>query len=222
MKLLAFETATGAPHVCVRVDEQMRCWRGVPRSDPDVVLAGALDLLAQADIAATDLNAIACGRGPGAFTGVRLAIALAQGFALGAGCPLVAVSELAALAWRAYRLYGWRRVIALLDARRGEIYRAAYECAPGELRGVEDEALAAPGKAIFPAGEWALAGPGAHLVEVPPGQPSDPTLAPDAEAIAELAATKFRRGEILTPSAIAPLYLREQVATPKAGGSACA
>ncbi|MGH8225091.1 MAG: tRNA (adenosine(37)-N6)-threonylcarbamoyltransferase complex dimerization subunit type 1 TsaB, partial [Gammaproteobacteria bacterium] len=162
MRLIALDTATGIPTVCLWLgaDEKFR-WSGELRPGPDAVLAGARGLLAQAGLDFGDLDAVACGRGPGAFTGVRLAMALAQGLALGAGCPLIAVSELAALAWRAHRAHGWEQVVACLDARQGEVYWSAYECGQEEPCAVVPEALAAPRELVLPAGKWALAGSGA-------------------------------------------------------------
>ena len=101
MKLLAFETATEACSVAVWVDGQVcERFQVAPRRHTELALPWAEALLAEAGIARAQLDAIAVGRGPGAFTGVRLAIGIAQGIALALDRPVLAVSTLAALALR--------------------------------------------------------------------------------------------------------------------------
>ena len=102
MKLLAFETATEACSVALWVDGAVReRFELAPRRHAELSLPWAEQLLAEAGIAKSQLDAIAVGRGPGAFTGVRLAIAIGQGIALALDRPIVPVSTLAALAMRA-------------------------------------------------------------------------------------------------------------------------
>ena len=102
MRLLAIETATEACSVAVLVDGAViERFEIAPRRHTELVLPWADALLAEAGIAKSQLDAIAVGRGPGAFTGVRLAIALAQGIALALDRPLLPVSTLAALAMQA-------------------------------------------------------------------------------------------------------------------------
>ena len=113
MKLLAFETATEACSVAVYVDGEVReRFEVAPRRHAELALPWADALLAEAGVAKSQLDAIAVGRGPGAFTGVRLAVALAQGIALALDRPVLPVSTLAALATRATG----ERVLAAIDA----------------------------------------------------------------------------------------------------------
>ena len=84
------------------------------------------EVLREAGVALRDLDGIAFGAGPGAFTGVRIACGVAQGLSLGSGVPVVPVSTLAAQAEVARRVHGWTRVLAALDARMGEVYIAAF------------------------------------------------------------------------------------------------
>src|SRR5690606_27875807 len=93
-----------------------------PRRHAELALPWAEALLAEAGVARSQLDAIAVGRGPGAFTGVRLGVALAQGIALGLERPVVPVSTLMALA----APVAGDRVIAAIDARMGEVYLAAF------------------------------------------------------------------------------------------------
>lgn len=214
MRLIALDTATGPPTLCLRIDARVAGrWSGPARAEPHLIADAAVRLLAEHGLAPGELDAIAYGRGPGAFTGVRLAVALAQGLALGAGLPVAGVSDLAALAWRAGRRHGWRRVIACLDARQGEVYWGAFVLDDAGLPAAATaECVAPPQDVQVPPGEWTLAGSGAPL----PGwsRPCDPDLAPDAEAVAVLAAALVTRGGLTAAEAAAPCYLRERVATP--------
>lgn len=214
MRLIALDTAVGRPSLCLLVGaDAVASWRGPQRAEPQAIVDAARGLLAAADLALADLDAVAFGRGPGAFTGVRLAVALAQGLALGGGLPVAGVSDLAALAWRAGRRRGWPRVLACLDARQGEVYWGAFALAPTGLPvAATAEGVAAPDQVPLPPGDWALAGSGAPLLAWQ--RPCDPDAAPDAEAVAVLAAELVARGEVTAAEAAAPCYLRERVATP--------
>ena len=129
MKLLALELSTEACSVALWVDgEVSERFEVAPRRHAELALPWAGQLLAEAGIARSQLDAIAIGRGPGAFTGVRLAIAIGQGIALALGRPMVAVSTLATLALPA----GGPRVLAAIDARMGEVYSAAFELRDGD------------------------------------------------------------------------------------------
>ncbi|HOU65054.1 MAG TPA: tRNA (adenosine(37)-N6)-threonylcarbamoyltransferase complex dimerization subunit type 1 TsaB, partial [Thermomonas sp.] len=140
MRLLAFETATEACSVAVYVDGEI-CERFdlAPRRHAELALPWAGAMLAEAGIARSQLDAIAVGRGPGAFTGVRLAIAIAQGIALALDRPVLPVSTLAALAMRAGASNEGDRILAAIDARMGEVYLGAFarrgDCRIGALTG---------------------------------------------------------------------------------------
>lgn len=217
MRLMAIDTATAEPGLCLRDGARtVGAWRGPRRCGPGVVLAAAKELLDAAAMDLGALDAIAFGRGPGGFTGVRLGVALAQGLSLGAGPALVPVSDLAALAWNAFRRRGWTRVVACLDARQGEVYWAAYVSKiPDGLERAGEECIGPPSAVSAPPGEWAWAGSGIPLL--PPGiraGESDPAPAPDAEAIAELGMQALVRGETASLEEAMPRYLREEVARP--------
>jgi tRNA threonylcarbamoyladenosine biosynthesis protein TsaB len=130
MKLLAIETATEACSVALWIDGEVRERFGIaPRQHAELALPWAEQLLAEAGIAKSQLDVVAVGRGPGAFTGVRLAVALAQGIALALDRPVVPVSTLAALAFAPLPAFGHplppgereQRVLAAHDARIGGI-----------------------------------------------------------------------------------------------------
>ncbi|MCY7313674.1 MAG: tRNA (adenosine(37)-N6)-threonylcarbamoyltransferase complex dimerization subunit type 1 TsaB, partial [Pseudoxanthomonas sp.] len=123
MKLLAFETATEACSVALYLDgEVIERHEIAPRLHAEYALPWAEQLLADAGIKRAQLDAIAISRGPGAFTGVRLAIALAQGIALALDRPVLAVSTLQVIATQA----AGPRILAAIDARMGEVYVGAF------------------------------------------------------------------------------------------------
>lgn len=219
MNLLAIETATEACSVALWCDGAVIERHAiVPRRHAELTLPWADALLAEAGVARSSLDAIAVGRGPGAFTGVRLAIALAQGIALALDRPLVPVSTLAALAMRANGRDG-DRVLAAIDARMDEVYWAPFELRDGEPHALAPEQVTAPSDVEVDAGPWIGVGTGFaardgvlasalsdRLVRV------DATALPHAADVARLAARAFARGEAVAPERAEPAYLRNNVA----------
>jgi tRNA threonylcarbamoyladenosine biosynthesis protein TsaB len=163
-----------------------------------------------------DMDGIAFGMGPGSFTGVRIACGVAQGLALGANLPVAGVCTLEALA----EASGHGRVIAVLDARMGEIYHAAYEKQGDEWIAASAPCLCKPEDAPVVSGEgWFAAGSG-FAVNGPAlearyaGQLCgvDGTVVPQAAAVAALGARRLMRGEGVDAALALPLYLRDKVA----------
>lgn len=217
MKLLAIETSTEACSVAVYQDgDILQRHEIAPRRHTQLVLPWADELLAEAGLRKSQLDAIAVGRGPGAFTGVRLAIAIVQGLALALDRPVLPVSTLAVLAMQgqgAHRL-------AAIDARMGEIYVGAYDLDDDHLitaRG--DEAIVSPAAAplpdteVFGTGTGFTAEGGALVARLGPRlQGFDATALPRAGDLARLAARAFARGEAISADRIEPAYLRDKVA----------
>ncbi|PKH75603.1 tRNA (adenosine(37)-N6)-threonylcarbamoyltransferase complex dimerization subunit type 1 TsaB [Stenotrophomonas sp. Betaine-02u-21] len=219
MKLLAFELSTEACSVAVHVDGQVReRFEIAPRRHAELALPWAEELLAEAGIVRSQLDAIALGRGPGAFTGVRLAIALAQGVALALDRPLIPVSTLQALAMRAPAEAG--QVLAAIDARMGEVYVARYQRVDG-LPWLQDAERVCPPQAVvlpegircagvgtgFAAAEGAIVAQlGTALISV------DSTALPRASDVLALALPLLARGEAIAPERVEPAYLRDNVA----------
>lgn len=217
MRLLAIETATEACSVAVLVDGEIReRFELAPRRHAELTLPWAELLLAEAGVAKSQLDAIAVGRGPGAFTGVRLAIALAQGIALALDRPLLPVSTLAALAMRA----DGERIIAAIDARMGEVYLATFARDGEGLVALDEEVVVKPEAASVPAGDgWHGVGTGfaagdnalqarmrGRLAAI------DAEALPHAADVARLGALMFARGEAIAAERIEPAYLRNNVA----------
>jgi tRNA threonylcarbamoyladenosine biosynthesis protein TsaB len=171
-------------------------------------------------VQAGGLDAIAYGRGPGSFTGVRIAASVAQGIAFAADLPVVAVSTLASLALGAMRQTGEHRVLAALDARMAEVYWGVYAresqalpCALGAERVCAPQSVPVPDRdAWIGAGNgWARyrqelldrLGKRIHRLL--------PDLEPRAGDLASLAVQRYGYGEILPPEAALPVYLRNTV-----------
>jgi len=220
--LLAFETSTEACSVAVfdggRILERFEI---APRRHAELALPWAQALLAEAGLGKTQLGAIAVGCGPGAFTGVRLGVALAQGIALGLDIPVVPVSTLEALAYGALNEGEQGRIVAAIDARMGEIYAAAF-CSEGTgLSALGQETVLAPDAFQLPGGEDGWYGVGTGFAAQNGVLASrlqhrftstDAAALPRASAVARLAAQAFARGEGIAPEHLQPAYLRNQVA----------
>ncbi|HET7570927.1 MAG TPA: tRNA (adenosine(37)-N6)-threonylcarbamoyltransferase complex dimerization subunit type 1 TsaB [Gammaproteobacteria bacterium] len=218
MKLLAIDTATELCSVALYVDGEVAD-RAVsePRAHADNVLPMVSDLLAEADLALTQLDGIAFGRGPGGFTGLRVAAAVTQGLALGADLPIAAISDLAALAYGAFIRHGWRDVAAALDARMGEIYYGVYRCSEDGASSLAEDTLAPPGDVTLPTIDGA-AGPGwqAHHSALPESVGAHVEKAddkpPHARTIALLGAIELAAGRGAGAESAIPVYLRDKVA----------
>jgi tRNA threonylcarbamoyladenosine biosynthesis protein TsaB len=218
MKLLAFETATEACSVALYLDgEIIERHEVAPRLHADYALPWAEALLAEAGIKRSQLDAIAISRGPGAFTGVRLAIAIGQGIALALDKPMLAVSTLQAIAVQS----GADRILAAIDARMGEVYVGAFERKSDGLVAVSTEVVCTPQAVTLPdgAGGWHAVGTGfaavdgalvvhlgRHLASV------DASGLPHAADVARLAVAAYARGEAIAPERVEPAYLRNNVA----------
>jgi tRNA threonylcarbamoyladenosine biosynthesis protein TsaB len=223
MKLLAFETATEACSVALFVDGAVTSrFEVAPRRHAALALPWADELLREAGLARAQLDAIAVGIGPGAFTGVRLAIALAQGIALGLDRPVLPMSTLAvlALSGRPDGTAAGTEIIAAIDARMGEVYLGRFVTdGDGLVTATGEEVLVAPGAASCDAIPAAALGVGTGFAA------ADGTLAarlglqdvypdalPHADALARLAARDFAAGRAIAADALEPTYLRDRVA----------
>ncbi len=221
MRLLAFDTSTEACSAALRIDGEVReRFEHAPRAHGALLLSMIEALMAEAGIRAEDLDAVAFGRGPGAFTGVRIAAGVAQGVAFGAGVRAAPVSSLAALAQGVWREIGARRVLAGFDARMGEVYWAAFEVGDDGLVGpvLEERVCRAEAAPIPSAGTWHGAGTAwATYAEVLSARLGDrlagrlPDRYPRAGAVAELGAAAVVRGRTVAADQALPVYLRDRV-----------
>jgi tRNA threonylcarbamoyladenosine biosynthesis protein TsaB len=217
MKLLAIDSTTQRRSVALLLGSAVheRVADGSPQ-DADMLLPLVRELLSATNCSLRDLDAIAFGAGPGAFTGIRIACGVAQGLALGSSLPVVPVSSLLALA--AARTAD--RVVAALDARMDEIYHAAYEREGEGWRCVCPPSVCSAAQAPQLDGDgWFGAGSGFRAYErelrARYGQALsgfDAAAEPTAAQIARLAALAYARGESVPAHLALPVYVRDKVA----------
>lgn len=214
MNILALETSTESGSCALLIGDavvERRCPPGRPHSE--TLLPLIRELLAESGLVFKQLDAVAFGAGPGAFTGLRVACGVAQGLAVGAGLPVVPVCGLEAMA----ATVGAPRVVSLLDARMGEVYAAAYTLGDdgyalhGRIHVGAPEAIELPaGSGWLAAGNALTAYPllGERLQAA--GFSLQPGVLPQAAAVARLAAR--RPTAQIDPALAVPLYIRDKVA----------
>jgi tRNA threonylcarbamoyladenosine biosynthesis protein TsaB len=218
MKLLALDTSTDTLFLALSDGQNLLTYTGAGAAQSSATLIPqAMALLDQAGWRPQQLEAVVFGRGPGSFTGVRTACAVAQGLAFGAGCPVLPVDTLMAVAEEARHQQGATRVAALLDARMDEIYAACYVF-DGKLWRLDGGySLNKPEKWQPPTGDWLLAGNvfegvgaamGARLQT--PGEQCQ--VLPTATALLRVAPGLIAEGGAVPAEQALPLYIRDKVA----------
>ena len=226
MNWLALDTSTDTLSVAVaRAD---RVWAhhspGGAQASTDG-LPTVLRLMQEAQLTWSDLTAIVMGRGPGAFTGLRTACAMAQGLAWGAGLQVLPIDTLLAVAETACHAHpdqaGRERLLVVMDARMSQVYAAAYERdASAAWHCVMAPLLCAPEEVSAPtawAGQaHAMAG-NAHATYAAHWSPALQALPvlhalPSAEALIRLAPHAWAQGQAVAPEEALPLYVRDKVA----------
>ena len=233
MRILALDSATENCSVALLIGRRLIAREQLlERGHAEHILPMADALLKEADMSLGALSAIAFGRGPGSFTGVRLAASVAQGLAFGAGLPVVPISDLRALAQRVMELdAAVTRVLVCNDARMHEVYWGCFEraAAGAVAAAAQEEQVGRPATVALPA-SWSKA-PGAvhasgsgfaaypelrsalagRLDRVHDG------LLPRAAEIARLALPEVASGRVLPAEQALPVYLRDDVAHAPAG-----
>lgn len=215
MRILAFDTSTEYCSAALYVSGQLLVREELAgQTHSDRLLLMLRELLSEAALCLSQLDAIAFGAGPGSFTGLRIACGVAQGVALGAGLPVIPVGTLEALA----EANGGERVLACLDARMGELYCAAYAragqgwtesvppllCAPADLPALSGAGWAGTGTGFSAHGDAIWQHYGAALLSVD-------CAFPHARAIASVAAVKGLAAAV-DAGDVYPLYIRNKVA----------
>jgi tRNA threonylcarbamoyladenosine biosynthesis protein TsaB len=217
MKILAIETATEACSCALWVDgEQLQHYELAPRRHADIILTMVDEILIKAGISASQLDAIAFGRGPGSFTGLRIACGVAQGIALGLDIPVIPLSTLAILAQSVYEHSQLREIFVCLDARMAQVYWACYVINANSRASLcNAEQLSYKQEVILPNGSWFGAGSGlndvadfAHLNNMK-GYQAD--YYPQAQAMLALARAAYINGQYLSAEQAQPMYLRNNV-----------
>jgi tRNA threonylcarbamoyladenosine biosynthesis protein TsaB len=228
MKLLAFDTSADQMTIAVSRDDGAAAglWElqgeGGAKASAGLI-AGVLDLMRQAGLELRALDAICFGCGPGYFTGLRTACAVAQGLAFGAGVPVLPVNSLLAVAedarQQAYAEAGTLRVHAMLDARMDEIYSAVFDCTGGLWTEVQGAVLASPEAIVITtqpetttlaAGNvFGVYGPRLHGIQSDVRQVA---AAPKASAMLRLAPQLLAAGKAVPAEQALPTYVRDKVA----------
>ncbi|MEN9435274.1 MAG: tRNA ((37)-N6)-threonylcarbamoyltransferase complex dimerization subunit type 1 TsaB [Pseudomonadota bacterium] len=223
MNLLAFDTSSDACSAAVLTPNgTVSRFELTPKAHTQLILPMIEQVLAEAGLSLKQVDAIAFGCGPGAFTGIRIATGIAQGLALAADKRLIPVSTLAAMAQQAHHQLGASQVLVALDARMEEVYWGQYGLIDDRMQPLTTECVVAPTQVALPISEsqsWLGVGSGwrqyeallmprfkPYLVEV------QPNLLPAAEYVVQLAAYAYQQGQLVSPELVEPVYLRNKVA----------
>lgn len=220
MKVLAIDTATERCSVALRIDGQVtQRVVDTPRGHADLILPMVEEILREAGVSLRDLDGIAYGRGPGAFTGVRIAIGVVQGLAFGADLPAVGISDLAAVAQQVAQ--PGDRVLVCMDARMNEVYWATFRCDAdsGLVIASSVERVERPESVQTHDAINVLAGTGVRaypqLASAFHGIVTHDSVLPRAAEIALLGEPELRAGRGRPAAEAQPVYLRDQVAVAK-------
>ena len=221
MRLLAIETATEACSVALADGDAVHeLFEIAPRRHAELVLQMAERLLADAQLSLQALDGLAFGRGPGAFTGVRIAVGVVQGMAFGSGLPVAPVSTLAALAHGARRIDGATKVATAVDARMNEVYWGLYRVDDRQQwQPVTDDCVAKPDAVPTPPDDgWCSAGTGwSRYADELAGRCGNRITSasnlqyPHAYDVALLARDVFTDGGAVSAEAALPEYVRDRV-----------
>ncbi len=222
MRILALDASTEACSAALLLDGRLlERYEELRLGHAERILGMVEELLAEGGLALSSLDGIAAGIGPGAFTGVRISVSVAQGLAFGADLRVAPVSTLEALAAPAI---GGAPVLACLDARMREVYWGCFRA--DAVRGLVATSPPRVGAAstVRPPVGAVYRGIGRGFAAYPelaaiPGievSPADALALPRAGAIARLGAIRFAHGESVDPAAVEPLYLRDKVALTEA------
>ncbi|MGD7035085.1 tRNA (adenosine(37)-N6)-threonylcarbamoyltransferase complex dimerization subunit type 1 TsaB [Methylotuvimicrobium buryatense] len=221
MKLLAVDTATEACSAALYIDgEILERFELAPRTHTQLILPMIDSLMAEAGLAPHDLEGLAFGRGPGSFTGVRIATGVIQGVALGLDLPIVPVSTLAALAQDYFGRATEEVVFAGMDARMGEVFWGVYrKNDQGFAEVLGSESVGPAENVVFPELKGYGIGSGWKTYRDALGERMngwlagvDDTPLPKASAIALLGARSFNLGQAVPVEQAMPVYLRDKVA----------
>lgn len=237
--ILALDTSTEAGSVAIwQEGEVLEDFQLLPRQQAQALLPQIKGLLNKAGIELSQVDALAFGRGPGSFTGLRIAAASIQGLALALDRPVIPVSTLEAMAWSAINCADVNqqpvsKVLTLLDARMDEVYWCAWQAEQGWPVALMAEQLNAPEAVSLPAihtmvdsamvdstmveADWALVGSGAcyadRLAFAVTARLSQqrPNILPSAKAIVHLAHKAWQQNTLLDAADAVPIYLRDNV-----------
>ncbi len=191
----------------------------VPRQHHSLIFEMCQAVLSEAKIDIAELDALVYGRGPGAFTGVRIAASLVQGLAYAHTLPVVAISDLQAVALRALEQSDETQVLVAMDARMGEVYYGYFEKDGDLVKAMTNESIATPEKLVVPDTFKGIAAGNAvplyrSVLEAILGERLIKWYAPElpqASTLLRLAMPPLASGDTLTADQALPVYLRHPV-----------
>jgi tRNA threonylcarbamoyladenosine biosynthesis protein TsaB len=226
MNILIIDTATEACSVALEVNEQVfNRFEVCPQQHSQRILPMIDDVLKEAKVTLQDLDYLAFGRGPGSFTGVRIATGVLQGLALGTGHKVVGISTLAAMAQQAYAQNKSERVTAAIDARMSEVYFGQYQVQQNVMTLVGEEQVLAPEHgAVLLANSSEMTGVGTGWQAYPDLDVENQTevltdiLYPNALYMLPLAKALIASGFAVEVEDVKPVYLRDKVTWKKLPG----
>ena len=220
MKLLAIDTVTEACSAALWLDGEGRDrFELAPRRHTTLVLPMVQQLLAEAGISLSQLDALAVDRGPGSFTGVRIGTSVVQGLGFAVDLPVVPVSSLATLAQAVWQNLQHENVLALIDARMQEVYWARYVLQGQEmvLAGKEQVSAVAQITIDNQSSLYCVGSGSRQYLEQLQSLTGCEVLAdssydyPHASVLAGLAVKAYERNEVVSAHQLEPVYLRNQV-----------
>jgi tRNA threonylcarbamoyladenosine biosynthesis protein TsaB len=219
LNILAIETSTEGCSVALGdgLSQLASVFEIAPRQHTRLLPFMMNEVLAKSGIRRTDINYVAYGNGPGAFTGVRIAAATAQGIAMGLNIPMIPISTLAILAQTGFDFYDLYAARVAIDARKGEIYWADYQLNSNSLASLQGEEKLTKieyldSMELKPANGF---GSGWHLLSVSLDDNEiviDPELLPNASSMLKLAAQAIVENKVFPADQIDINYLRNKVA----------
>ena len=218
MNILALDTATescSASLLCN--DEEFHLGKIAPRQHTELILPMIDELLSEAGISKKEIDLLAFGRGPGAFTGVRIGIGIIQGLAYALNKPVVAVSSLRILAQAYAKEHEY--IVATFDARMGEVYWGCFQTRDGIVHSLDDEQVITPDSTELPAnGKFLAVGTGFSAYADKLCKRFENRLTdsfsdvfPSARDLLKLAVYEYDAGNILQADELMPVYLRNKV-----------
>ena len=196
IQLLAIETATDACSVALLTGKRLiHRYEISPQQHAQLILPMIDSVIAEAKISLESINVLSFGRGPGSFTGLRIAASIIQGLGVGLQKPIVPISTLRALAQKTFREQGATHVFSSLDARMDERYWALFVLDKnGVMQLFSEERVESENKIILPEGKWVAA-----------------VGFPDAQDVAMLAGVEYQLGNSVSPKDAIPIYIRDNV-----------
>ena len=227
MKLLVLDTATEACSVALENDGAITArFEICPQQHSQRLLPMVDEVLKDAGITLKELDALAFGRGPGSFTGVRIATGMIQGLALGTGLRVAGISTLHAMAQQAFAETDKNVFACALDARMGEVYFAIYTRAEQGVTLLVEEQVCPPEHAVellaAISEPYATLGTGWEAYEVLnalKGQDVEVTITlPAAEFMVPVAIDDVQKGAVSDAATVKPVYLRDKVTWKKLPG----